>query len=314
MSIQFNDLARQVATDGNVDSSEILDLRQLGWSSGDISLEEAEAIFAINRRLVQPNAEWVDFFVEALGEFVVNGTAPKGYVDDREAEWLISALDHDGRLDSMAELELVVRVMERATNVPDRLKLYALAQVEHAVMSGSGPTRCGGELSGEHITEAECRLLRRMIFAGASLRPAAVSREEAEMLFRLKDATLGAENASEWKRLFVQGVGNYLMGFSSANAQLSHERTRELEAFIADNRASVGRFFNRAARQTPNAFGAVFGRKGTESASVDHKARVAAAQAVDDGEKAWMDLQIEGNGRIDEFDQALLDFIAEEQG
>ena len=33
------------------------------------------------------------------------------------------------------------------------------------------------------------------------------------MLFRLKDATLYDVNAPEWDRLFVQGVGSYLLGF-----------------------------------------------------------------------------------------------------
>ncbi|KPL69126.1 hypothetical protein SZ64_14025 [Erythrobacter sp. SG61-1L] len=311
MSVQFSNLAAQVAEDGKVTPEDILALRRLGWESGDITLHEAEAIFELNRRLADPTPEWVDFFVEALGEFIVNGTPPKGYVDEGEAAWLIEALDKDGQLESMAELELLVRVMERAINVPASLKHYALKQIEHAVLLGTGPTRDGGALSDQHITDAECRLLRRIIFSSGGLGAASASREDAEMLFRIKDATLGKPNSAEWTRLFVQGVGNYLMGFTSRNAQLDHARAKELEAFIADNRASTGRFFGRMVRSMPNAFGSVFGRKDTAQ---NHADMVEAARQIDLDEQDWLDAQMDANGQLDELDRALLDFIEEEFG
>ena len=61
------------------------------------------------------------------------------------------------------------------------------------------------------IDDAEVTLIRRLIFAPAGDGPAKVSAAEAEMLFRLKDATLGKDNSPEWKKLFVQGVANHLM-------------------------------------------------------------------------------------------------------
>src|SRR5690606_30862055 len=106
-----------------------------------------------------------------------------------------------------------------------------------------------------------CKVLRRAIFAAGGDRPAAVSRDEAEMLFRLKDATLGADNTPAWKQLFVQGVGNYLQGYVSLSAQLTRERAAELEAFMNDADSSVGRFFGRMAKSAPNALGVTFGRK-----------------------------------------------------
>ncbi|MBD3729804.1 MAG: hypothetical protein IE933_08880 [Sphingomonadales bacterium] len=310
MTMQFPELARQVAEDGAVSADEILALRQLGWGDGQISAAEAEAIFAINRQIAQPSVQWVDFFVEALGEYVLNGTPPRGYVDDAETEWLIGALDHDGRLESMAELELLVRVMERATNVPDRLKHYALRQVETAVLTGTGPTRDGGELSDSHITTAECRLVRRMIFASGGHGPAAVTRYDAEMLFRLKDETLGEANAAEWDQLFVDGVANYLKGFQLHNAQLSHARAKELESFIADSRPSVGRFMGAMAREVPqvrNHFGKVFGKNASATRYFEAEA---AGNLVTDDEDAWLEKMIDADGEVDDLERALLARIA----
>jgi ketosteroid isomerase-like protein len=312
MSFQFSELAKHVAADGAVTPEDIRSLRQLGWGDGKIHREEAEAIFALNRELEQPGPEWVDFFVEALGEFVINGTPPRGHVDDQEAEWLINALDADGRLESMAELELLVRVMERAQNVPEHLKHYALHQIEEAVLTGKGPTRSGGHLSDEYITEAECALVRRIVFSCAGHGPAAVSRHDAEMLFRLKDATLGHDNPPDWKNVFVHGVGNYLMGFTRPNAQLSHKRMRELEDFIADNTGNVARFLGRVANAAPevhNHFGKVFGKKHAQPDNFD---RMVAGEQVTEDEKNWLDSMIEADGQIDELERALLDFLGDE--
>jgi hypothetical protein len=314
MTMHFADLARTVSADGAITPQEVLALRRLGWGDGLVSRPEAEAIFAINRAIARPTGEWVDFFVEALGEFVLNGSAPRGMCSEDEAQWLMQAIDQDSRLETMAELELLVRVIERAQNVPDSLKHYALRQIEAAVLTGTGSGRCGGELSDTHVTGAECRLMRRLVFASGGHGPAAVSRFDAEMLFRIKDATLGADNSPEWARLFVDGVANYMRGFTLANAQLSHARLKELESFIADNRASVGRFISAMAREVPQVrshFGTVFGKKPVASSFTQLEA---GGSLVTENEKRWLDEMIDANGQIDELDRALLARVARLMG
>lgn len=306
MTIQFGDLAAKVQADGAIGADEIAALRRIGWSDGSVSQLEAEALFSINDSLATPGEPWCDFFTETVGEFVINGSEPRGYVSQDEANWLVQQIRRDGRLCTMSELELLVRIYERAHNVPDSLKTFVLAQLEHAVLTGTGPTRCGGTLSDTHVSKAEVQILRRMLFAPASDRPAAVSRREAEMLFRLKDATMGAANAPEWKVLFAQGVGNFLMGYSGGNAQIDRVRALELEAFVADNRASIGGFMGRMAKGSPRAFAAVFGKKSPSVSSADE---ITDAQEVTGDERLWLEGQIALNGQIDEYDQALLDFI-----
>jgi hypothetical protein len=232
--------------------------------------------------------------------------------DGDEARWLIGAIDHDGKLESMAELELLVRVIERARNVPEFLKAYALRQIEQEVMTGVGPTRCGGELSATHISAAECRLLRRVIFASGGYGPAAVSRFDAELLFRLKDATLQDGNSPLWDDLFVDGVANYLKGFQLQNAQLDHSRIKELEAFVADNEARVGRVIGAMAREIPqvrNHFGKVFGKNDKGQSYTE---AAAAGNLVDDFEQEWLEKMIDADGEVDDLERALLSRIIEE--
>lgn len=311
MSIHFADIARHAAEDGVVSPEEILAMRQAGWADGKMTRAEAEAVFAAQNVAGEHSREWSDFFVEAIQHYVLENSEPRGYASEAEARWLIDQVQRDGKVCSMTELEVLTRIIEKAQNVPNVLKDFVLRVLEDEVMTGTGPTRCGGELSDAHVSEAECKLIRRVIFGAGGDRPAGVSRAEAEMLFRIKDATEHAANTPEFKRLFVQGVGNYLMGFASETAQVSRERKLELEAFVADNKASVGRFMGEMAVATPNVFGMVFGRK---PAAPNREERVAAEAELTGSEQDWLDAQIAVNGKVDAYDQALLKFLAEEAG
>ena len=184
--------------------------------------------------------------------------------------------------------------------------------VDGQVLTGTGPTRCGGALAATHITSAECRIIRRTIFAAGGHGPAAVTRFDAEMLWRLKDETLAEENAPEWDDLFVDGIANYLKGFILPNAQLSHERKLELEAFVADNSASVGRFMGRVAQEVPNVmnhFGKVFGKK---NRGPDYGAIAAAGEEVTEFENEWLDTMINADGTVDELESQLIARLNEE--
>lgn len=317
MTTHFTDLAKTAAVDGKVDGQEVLALRRQGWGDGIIARDEAEALFALNNALDQRDEEWCDFFVEAIGEFVLNGTPPRLQCDDAEARWLIEQIDHDGVVDSVVELETIVRIIERAENVPTILKDYVVEQIEKEVLTGTGPTRCSGELSDTHITSTEADILRRVVFASGGYGPAAVSRFEAEMLFRLKDATLADANAPEWEQLFLDGVSNYLTGFTMANAQLDHNRRTELQSFIAENDANVGRFMSQMVRQAPNvsqnfanAMGVVFGkRKGgpvSEHAGANIVASSIEGAKVTQAEQDWVNAMVEADGELDDLERKLI--------
>ncbi|QFT76427.1 hypothetical protein [Erythrobacter sp. THAF29] len=315
MTTHFTELAQRAAVDGVVTPEELLSLRRQGWGDGIITREEAEAIFAINNVLTERGDEWCNFMVEAIGEYVLNGTKPRLQCSRDEAEWLIAQVDHDGVVESFAELECLVRIVERAENVPEVLKNYVLEQVEREVMTGTGPTRCGGELAATHITSAECRILRRVIFASGGYGPAAVTRFDAELLFRIKDATLEDENAGEWGDLFVDGVSNFLRGFVLDNAQLSHERKAELVKFV-ETESKGHTAFLAAMLQSKAKIGervqwAIEHMNGTDGPQNDYFADAAAGHEVTDFEQDWLDGQLAQDGQIDELEKRVIRRLAE---
>ena len=188
----------------------------------------------------------------------------------------------------------MVKVLETALNAPASLKAWALAQIEQSVLADG------------RVGEQEAALLRRIVFAAGGGGALTVSADEAEPLWRIKDACLHADNAPGWKTLFVQAVGNHLMAYSSYTP-LERDEAARLDAFVADHHASVLGFFARMGRTDPSEVRAALAK----TPDGDHDAAVAAANAVTPAEEQWLQAHIDADGARDPYEEALLAFIAE---
>jgi len=253
--------------------------------------------------------EWIDYFVEVMVDYVVRQQQPTGYVDDAKANWLMRWIDHDGCVDSLAELELLVKVLEVADSAPEGLRAYTLRQIEAAVTSGEGPTRTqredgDGALQSGVINATEVELLRRAVFAMAGDGGYIVSQAEADMLFRLKDATLNGDNAPQWADFFVRAVGNHLMAHATYQP-LRRDEQAGLDAYVADTHVSLGRFAKRVfGRRTDTRVPEVRPRG---DISMDNAAR------IDPAEKSWLAAHIQADGAKDALEAELLNFIRRER-
>lgn len=312
MTFSFSDFSSALKAGRVLSADDVLALRRSVWPDGAVARAEAEAIFELHRLTREPGAEWSDFFIEAVVDHVLNSTEPRAYVDDETAAWLTGEIGKGGEAIGPVELELVVKVLEGALNAPASLKTWALAEVERCVLTGNGATRRDGDLRPGVVDEAEVGLLRRIVFAGGGDGALVVSQAEAEMLWRIKDATLGAANAPGWQTLFVQAVGNHLMAWSTYRP-LERPEAARLEAFMNDHESNVLGFLSRMAAD-PDFEGArkIFEAPG-ETAE-EHQAAVDSAAAVTPVEKAWVQAELARDGRRDECEEALLRFLEEESG
>ena len=297
MSFSYSDFAAALEGGERIGADDVLALRRWVWPDGAVSDAEAEAVFALNRLARDAGPEWADFLIEAMTDYIVNAKPPRGYVDEAGAAWLIGQIERDGAPITATELELVVKVLESALNAPESLKSWALRQIEAGV-------RADGR-----VGEDEVKLLRRILFAPGGDGALVVSQDEAETLWRLKDACLHADNGEGWQLLFAQAVGNHLMAYSSYTPLERGEAAR-LEAFVNDHRSSVLGFFARMRGANP---AAEAGRllHGGDSAP-DHDAAVAAANAITGSENAWLQGHVDADGARDPYEEALLAFLAED--
>ena len=150
---------------GVISAADVLHFRREVFRDGIVSQAEAEAVFALNDRAGETCPEWTEFFVEALTDYTVNQAEPRGYVSNANAQWLVNRISHDGVVDTVSELELLVRVLAKSTRCPPALAGYALAQVAYAVVEGEGPLARGMQLTRGVIGEAEVDLLRTVLYA-----------------------------------------------------------------------------------------------------------------------------------------------------
>ncbi|WP_017670870.1 hypothetical protein [Blastomonas sp. AAP53] len=300
MTKPLDDVTAMIAQARSLGPDETLALRRVVWPDGQITPQEAGILFELNRTSTAPSAEWVDFFVEAITAYLVEQAEPRGYVSEGNAAWLMQAIDHDGRVDTLAELELLVKVIERAENVPDSLKFYALEQIRHAVLHGEGPTRCGNGLAPGTIGTAEVRLLRRVLYAAGGAAPAHINRAEAELLFDIKNATLHGQNAPEWQTLFVQALSLHLLTDQRFEA-LSHRDAARLHAFMADTSSSVGRFFGRMASSLVD----------SAPAARTPEPEAASEPDLSEREQDWLQAMVDADGALDPLERALLKALAE---
>lgn len=313
MTKEFQDISAERTAGSVFSDTDIAEMRRSLWEDGTVSAVEADTILLANDEMRGTSAEWTDFFVEAMAVYAVDAARPKGYVDDARARWFASRITDQGKLPGMEELLLVVRILERATRVGDALRTLAHEAFLRAVTEGVGPTRQGDNPAPAGcITPGETDLLRRVLFAPGSERPAGVSKSEAELLFAIKDAVLTGSNPPEWKQLFVQGVGNYLEGFSGAG-ELTAERALELEDFMTHGGAGLRSFFGRMASANigENVSAVVDALSGARGSEPDAFERAAEAAQVTPQEHDWLDMMLEQDGKIDEYERALLSFLAE---
>ena len=307
-------LARLSQARGASDA-DVAELRALVWEEELIAQPVLDALFTLNDRFDEHTSAWTDFFVEAVSHFMLNQQQPHGFIDEGGAEWLRRRIGRKGGPMTATELALIVSLIEDAENVPDSLKLCAMDAVEQAILSGEGPTRDGKTLRPGSVDKIEADILRRLIFAGGGEGAVVVGSQEADMLFRIKNATLKGDNHPAWLQLFVQGVGNHLLSHSDYRP-LSREEAAWLSAEMDRSTPSISSFFRRMLPDDRRGYGtivetfkAIFpGRPDPRDGSV------AISPALSFEEAGWLKTHIAADGEIDIYEKALLTFVIDEVG
>lgn len=125
-------------------------LRKYTFAEGIRSADDVVTILALNNACADKCAEWADFFVESLTDYIVRHCYPQGSLDAVNAEWLMNVFATDGVANSPLELDLILHVMAVSPFVPDSLSAFALDQLRLALTDQIGgyhlarPTQAAG--------------------------------------------------------------------------------------------------------------------------------------------------------------------------
>ena len=100
---------------GSVSPASVTWLRREVFADGEVWLETADELFAVERSKIEKCPEWTEFLVEMITEHVVWQSRPTGVVSESQAEWLIAHVDECRSLGALAAL---VNVLVEAHRVP----------------------------------------------------------------------------------------------------------------------------------------------------------------------------------------------------
>ncbi len=301
-----------------VTPEQVLDLRRTVWPDGNICRREAELLFEINDTLETVCGEWRDFFAEAMAAHLVEQADPRGYIGEEDAAWFRARVLADGKIKGETELETLVQLLEKAADAPEALEILALEAVKDAVLHGDHKVLGNAALVPGELGDPEVALLRRVLYAKAAGRSEAISRAEAELLFDLNDATLGADNASSWSALFVNALSNYLLVHSGYEPP-SRERMKQVDRWLNQPSDGLAGFGRRMASgianmghtlQSMDIFGTDTPMESVYRSRLEaEKSERQVAARVDDGEARWLIQRIDHDGALSVNEAALLHFL-----
>ncbi|WP_395944782.1 hypothetical protein [Brevundimonas sp.] len=311
----LRDVCEAIVAKREVTPADVLALRREVFGEIAVTQAEVEALFVVDEGTERQSREWREFFIEALTDWLVRQQEPLGYVTDAQADWLIARVKADGRLRDGTEVEIVVRVLELADAAPASLAAFGLSLVTRAVVENDGI-----------VTADEVARLRRLVFAPSGPGRLAVSREEAEALFALNDATRGAANDPSWTDFFMRAVANAVTASAGWVAPDRQEALRR-ERWLADLDDGIGQGMIDRFGQMPSGlnFGNVpylsrviaWGLKQPRAEDVfpDRLAETTRATAtsapVDQAEARWLIDRIGRDGQFDDNERALIAFLKE---
>ncbi|MFM1815801.1 MAG: hypothetical protein RLZ98_2496 [Pseudomonadota bacterium] len=305
----------RISQAGRISDEDVAALRKAFFEDGDIDASEAGAIFRLGETCKGESDAWPLFLVEALTDYIVFQTEPRGYVSNEQAEWLIEHIRRDGDFASPTELELLLKILEASTETPRALAAFALDQAKHAVLNGSGSIVGGEEFRPGVIGKAEVDILRRLLYAVGGSGNIAITREEAELLFDLNDATIEAENHSAWSDLFTKAILNHLMAGNHYVAP-SRERALRISKWLDAPNAGVGGFFGKLFTNemlSVKGFYEAMGDSDWRQTRLEKMEEAAhAAEAITRGEAQWLAARIGRDGNLHENEKAILRFIRDE--
>ena len=313
-SANLTSIAVQLSRAGKITEEDVKTLRGITYDDGHISASEADTVFGLANKVEDTCDAWDAYFVEVMTDFLVMQAEPRGYVSPENADWLMSKILKDGEICQRVELDLLVKIIERATMCPERLTTLALNAVRDAVLNGQGVLSGDSEAASMVVTDADVELLRRILYAAGGSGHIAITRAEAEILFELNDNTDHETNAPAWNDLFVKAIANNLMahhGFKPPARDVAIRR----EQWLDDDETEGFVGFLGAAISLRGIWSAYTGQSHEERSLAyleEQRRNILMDESGAEEEGNWVLDRIGRDGVIQDNERALLQFLKDE--
>jgi hypothetical protein len=313
------EIAQRIAPTGRIEDADVVAVRRMVFSHEVVTRADAEGIYAIEHARRSHCAAWSTFFVEALTDYMLNQVEPVGYLSEDNAAWVTRQVRQRKEPSTDGDLELVTNLIEQARDVPASFSAFALRLVKEAVIYSDGPDARGRLHAHGRVTDADVAMLQRVLWGAGPEGLLAVSRDEAEALFAIADATTGADNDPTFDDLFAKAIGNYLIGATGRTVPSRADALRW--EGCATHKADIVAALSGALKPAPIFDTLRNARTLREDVEHEHMHRNVKRElaievaAIMTPEKAgWLLDRVERNGLLNGPERALVRFIAREAG
>jgi hypothetical protein len=316
MSILKSVAVDDIISRGSIRENDVLRMRQAFYDDGLITATEAANLLRLNEACPVQDAAWAAFFVQAMGDYIVNQAEPEGYVTAANADWLMAAISRDGKVRSKTEFDLLLYVLDTARWSPERLVRFALDEVKRAVVEGDGPLRMQGTRQTGTITETEVDLVRRILYAFGGDGNIAITRAEAEVLIAIEESLSDGDACPAWTDLFVKAMAIVILA-TSGYAPPSREEALRAETWLKRRGdLSPGRLLGDMVTASLSSIWDGYSAQSSEERALARLERqrieIITNEEITDGEATWLVERLTRDSRLTERERALLDFLRRE--
>lgn len=314
-------IGEEIRGQGRMTAEDVARLRRALFKDGAIEADEADLVFRLNDECSDRDESWNQLYVDALTDYFVWGSVPRGYVNASQARELQHRIVRNNRIDADTELELLGNILHWAEYVPPELAEFALSAVRESILDPDSAAY-GRDRRRGVVDPVDIELIKRAIYAPATLGSITVTRREADMIFDINDATSHDGNHPSWDRLFVHAIANYLMFPRTAPVPDPPEEVLRREKWLKE-RDGIGGFLKKVGNEAVStlrggglewdaAMKGLFGSSIRERDPVEEAAAAGVAaerETIDEEEAKWLIARIGRDGELDRNEAALLKFI-----
>jgi hypothetical protein len=320
--LRIEHLDETLRASGHIEGQHALQLRRMIYAKGNVTRKDAEILFKLDRACSRKDPAFAALYVEALTDYFVWQTEPKGYVTPELARFLIDNVAADRHVERKTELELVLNVVHWARQCPEEVVTLVLEAVRQSVLL-SRESPLGANRPRASIGAGDVAILRKALHAPSGDGSLLVTRREAELLFGLNEATGTGENDPAWQDFFVRAIANHLLNPMDEPVVPEREVALRRERWL-DERGSIGQLLSGvgaalAKGDVPfqavwEVFDSATAKAEREAAAYEeHATRMRLArERVDADEAKWLVERVLRDGAIDENERALLTFLKKE--
>jgi hypothetical protein len=140
-----DDVLSKVMASKQVTAEMVRGLRASLYNDGVAEMGEVDRLFAIDEAASEADPSWTELFIEAVTDYIVDQVHPQGHISEENANWLIERISNDGTVKSATELEMLVKVLEKAQSSP-RARVLPSVRSRKRWWKG-GPLAHGRELT-----------------------------------------------------------------------------------------------------------------------------------------------------------------------